>query len=77
VCKTHLRIVSTCIFTKINTNLEVPKSYVVQGGFNSGGLKRKPCGVTIQMKATEQYFPPCGGVYYAEHVQSGYDFWVC
>ena len=29
-------IISTCIFIKINTNLEVTiKSYVVQGGFNS------------------------------------------
>ena len=36
--------------------MEVTKSYVVQGGSNSWVL-RESCGMTIQMKATEQYFP--------------------
>ena len=36
-------IISTCIFIKINTNLEVTiKSYVVQGGFNSWVLRGNP-----------------------------------
>ena len=35
-------IISTCIFIKINTNLEVTiKSYVVQGGFNSWVLRQQ------------------------------------